>query len=115
MTTNESSKWADWRDEIEDGTVFGAERRSDSTDRHPEIEEVEPYISWPISSTQQLVRTENGQPPEGQAQDSEGNADLYSIETAGTKPRWKRLRGLDEVENLYDLGFWDNLIDILPT
>lgn len=93
MTTNESSKWADYRDYIADGLVFRCERDAKgASNSHLEFENVD----WPVSSTQQLVVCEDGQPP---------SAD----ET------WRKLRDLSEADNLYDLGFWDNLIDILHT
>ncbi|KAL2044943.1 hypothetical protein N7G274_002718 [Stereocaulon virgatum] len=112
MTTNESSKWADWRDDAADGLVFRAERRMDSSLRDPGME---PFVDWPISSTQQLASTQGGEPPDLQ-QSGSNNRSISSLsDSAANFTQWRRVKRLDEVENLYDLGFWHNLLDTLPT
>ncbi|KAL9138739.1 MAG: hypothetical protein Q9175_000005 [Cornicularia normoerica] len=108
MTTNESGKWGDWRDDIADGLVFRADNVPDNPNDRPGNDDIEPFVDWPISSTQQLVRSNNGEPPEARAVWSRNN-------TATGNIRWRRVSGLHEVHNLYDLGFWDNFIDILST
>ena len=117
MTTNESSKWADWRDEIDDGLVFRTERdldgKNDGGGRRDES--IEPRVEWPISSSQQLVRREGGRSPDSQVHFREDFGPSDPHNDARRSPQWKRVRGLDEVGNLYDLGFWDNLIDVWPT
>lgn len=108
MTTNESGKWADWRDDIADGLVFRADKAPENPDDSPRNDEVEPFVDWPISSTQQLVRSNDGEPPEARAIWPRNN-------TATGNVRWRRVTGLHEVHNLYDLGFWDNFMDVLYT
>ena len=108
MTTNESSKWADWRDDTVDGLVFRAERSIGSCQRDAEAD---PLVDWPISSTQQLVSTQDGQLPNSYQQ----GVDIGGAETAMRSPQWRRLKSLEEVDNLYDLGFWENFLDTLPT
>ena len=105
MTTNESGKWADWRDDIADGLVFRAEKTPEDHDGSAPNEEIEPFVDWPIASTHQLVRTNDGEPPEARAIWPQNN-------TATGNFRWRRVSGLHEVHNLYDLGFWDNLMDV---
>ena len=122
MTTNESQKWADWRDDMADGLVFISSRAAirahtmkrreaqasnvDTTGAAADVKlgadlgllagaEDDPDIDWPVDSDQIVVRTNNGRPPKGQE-------DL-----------WRRIWSLDEVENVYDLGGWDNFVDVV--
>lgn len=112
MTTNESSKWADWRDDIADGLVFRRERDTKSTaDVHLNLE-MEPLVDWPVSSNQLLVVRENGRPPDELTNPIEGISTLHMAIPSMQRP-WKRVQDLSEVDNLYDLGFWDNLIDAM--
>ncbi|KAK7185783.1 palmitoyltransferase swf1 [Paraphaeosphaeria sporulosa] len=129
MTTNESSKWADWADEIADGNVFLGKRRPETmrdyratdADLHdsarssssatpmptpPETppEDEEPPTSWPLESRHILVRTTNGQPPTGLPPRIKSVANIESFE---------RVWDLAAVENVYDLGFWDTFFEIL--
>ncbi|KAI2629919.1 zf-DHHC-domain-containing protein [Hypoxylon sp. NC1633] len=96
-TTNESMKWQDWQLEMDDGCAF---RRSLPFDRprDPRIEA--PWTRWPVEPVQVLVRTEDGAPP-----NVASSAELGVGE-------WERVWRLRDIENLYDLGFWDNLVDV---
>ncbi|KAK3659719.1 palmitoyltransferase swf1 [Elasticomyces elasticus] len=112
MTTNESQKWADWRDDMGDGCVFKASRtqlgvhnRSQKygnqgvADDNPALsigleDGDDIFVEWPISSDQVVVRTNDGKPP------------------AGQEGLWTRIWSLDEVENVYDLGGWDNFAEV---
>ncbi|KAK0120209.1 palmitoyltransferase swf1 [Cadophora gregata] len=94
-TTNESMKWSDWQIEMSDGYAF---KRSLATDRQKD-ERIEPaWTRWPVESQQVVLRTEDGQPPRGPGAIGIGE--------------WERVWKLADVENLYDLGFWDNLADV---
>ena len=116
MTTNESQKWADLRDDMADGIVFKASRQALNTHNrlrnygdkgfeyanggfnpalNSEESGHEPYVPWPISTDQVVVRTEDGRPPSGQ------------------EAMWTRVWSLSDVHNLYDLGGWDNFMLIL--
>ncbi len=110
MTTNESSKWADWRDDVADGLVFKTLRAPVVRERKPMEHDakIEPFTDWPVFSTQKLVRTENGKVP--------GSETINYGQREGNKSqiRWTRVRSMEEVDNLYDLGFWDNLGDCHP-
>lgn len=78
-----------------DGYAF---KRAMSEDRHKD-EAIEPaWTRWPAESVQVVLRTEDGQPPQGS--DAPGVGE------------WERVWRLADVENLYDLGFWDNLTDV---
>jgi hypothetical protein len=94
-TTNESMKWSDWQAEMDDGVVF---RRKIPADRvkNPRIEPT--WTRWPVEPEQVMVRTDDGKPPRGDHLPGVGE----------WEPIWK----LRDVENLYDLGFWDNLLDV---
>jgi palmitoyltransferase ZDHHC4 len=125
MTTNETVKWSDWREDMADGVVFKAKRSEllsaignegvDSATKSasnlgggygsaglikrntlgaPSTIKAE----WPVDSDQILIRTASGQPP--------GNAQY-------PPDLWKRCWKLNDVDNIYDLGFWDNLLDVL--
>ncbi|TKA48794.1 hypothetical protein B0A55_12736, partial [Friedmanniomyces simplex] len=131
MTTNESQKWADWRDDMADGYVFKASRAQLRTwnrlrkygvgggggggggewqrvNGHGQGGVAEnPALSigvgedgdgsevlWPTSSDQVVVRTNDGKPPVGQ------------------EALWTRIWSLDEVENVYDLGGWENFVEV---
>ncbi|KAF2239513.1 zf-DHHC-domain-containing protein [Viridothelium virens] len=112
MTTNETVKWSDWREDMADGVVFKAKRseavaingpsglpqRPDTKfyGENPSLDEV--HVDWPVGSDQLLVRTIRGQPPGA----SEAQSNI-----------WKRCWRLNDVDNIYDLGFWDNLLDVL--
>jgi hypothetical protein len=94
-TTNESMKWTDWQAEMTEGYAF---KRDLPSDRHKD-EAVEPaWTRWPVESEQIVVRTEDGLPPRGPRAIGTGE--------------WQRVWKLADVENLYDLGFWDNLWDV---
>ncbi|KAI9878705.1 MAG: palmitoyltransferase swf1 [Pleopsidium flavum] len=114
MTTNESLKWADWKDDIADGIVFKG-RRSLNTAGSGSIDpEVEPNVAWPIESDQILVRTETGLPPN--TGESSMGAKATFASNADHIPHefnWVSVKELQEVNNIYDLGFWDNFRDII--
>ncbi|KAK4238011.1 DHHC palmitoyltransferase-domain-containing protein [Achaetomium macrosporum] len=95
-TTNESMKWSDWQMDMDDGYAF--KRRLDSG-RVKDVRVEPAWTRWPAEAEQVLVRTENGRPPEP-------GTDLPGV------GEWEAVWRLREVENLYDLGLWDNLLDV---
>lgn len=115
MTTNETSKWSDVREDMNDGEVFiadlkhsgidsaGASMSSlDGADDHHSEYSFE--SEWPQRSRQFLIRTCDGQPPK--------NVQPQIAELV-VQDSWRRTWHLGEVENIYDLGFWDNLREAL--
>lgn len=112
MTTNESAKWADWRDDVADGSVYTAKRsavlqrareRKRASGRVGEMEslleegdeEGEEQGRWAVKGDSIITRTVDGRPPPGQEE------------------LWERVTSLEELVNIYDLGFARNLLDIL--
>ena len=115
MTTNESAKWADWQEDMHDGVVWRGKRSVvDAHNREREArhlrarnrasgidqdldksEEEDEHIPWPKSSDQTILRTTDGRAPTGQ------------------EHLWEACTSLDLVDNIYDIGFWPNLIAVL--
>jgi len=117
MTTNENQKWSYWKEDMADGSVFKAKRsdvlahnelmknqletnqpQGDHLQRRTssmQDEEDEPSVSWPVSSDQMILRTNDGKPP------------------AGREYLYEQVWNLSEVDNIYDLGFWDNFMLVL--
>ncbi|KPM42538.1 Palmitoyltransferase SWF1 [Neonectria ditissima] len=94
-TTNETLKWAEWKDDMQEGYAF---RRS-MPPNWPKNAQVEPVCRrWPVETEQVLITTMDGEPPREDGR------------LPGEGP-WERVWSLKHVENLYDLGFWDNLVD----
>lgn len=69
---------------------------------------VKPDVDWPIHSHQRLHRSEDGRPP---VSGQQGNGSTTRLDAGASY--WKLVNGLYEIDNLYDLGFWDNLKDVL--
>jgi palmitoyltransferase ZDHHC4 len=109
MTTNESLKWADWKDDIADGLVFIAEagvEDASPTSAGQVGRGVQSQSMCSTPRTQILSRTLNGEPP-GYPQPGDKQPGL-GLEGEGV-PKWRRVRSLKEVENIYDGGFWKNM------
>lgn len=95
-TTNESMKWSDYRDDMSDGYAF---RRALTKDRRRNLH-TEPLCSrWPLEPEHILLATDDGQPP-GPDKPMPGDGE------------WERVWKLQNVENLYDMGLWDNVCDV---
>ncbi|KAL4978635.1 hypothetical protein BDW66DRAFT_164393 [Aspergillus desertorum] len=109
MTTNESAKWSDWKDDITDGMAFkyiGGHKKSDS----PLLESSGTANSWPRYSDQVLVLTEGEPPKEGHQIHKSSNYVIQpSDPDAPIDRRFARVRSMREIDNIYDLGFWNNL------
>lgn len=105
MTTNESAKWADWRDDVADGLVFRAKVKDLRTSYPRLSSDLEPDMRhWPGGESQWWVtRTRGGAWPTLGIQEQQGHMEDL---------RWQRVHNLSEVENIYDLGFWNSLLDI---
>ena len=116
MTTNESSKWEDWKDAVQDGIVFRTERSPSQSGDKLVDSVTEPMLQWPAFSNQEVLQCEDGRPPDGHtAQQDDNSEDTTMGHSLKHEVRWKKVHSLREVENVYDLGFWDNLMDIFPS
>ncbi|GAM89806.1 hypothetical protein ANO11243_078450 [Dothideomycetidae sp. 11243] len=98
-TTNENNKWGYLGDDMADGIVWKG-KRIDVADFKRRLAESrgmqanlveELHVDWPIETEQIVVSTTDGLPPRG------------------CEHLYERVSSLNAVENLYDLGFWDNL------
>ena len=113
MTTNESAKWADAKEDIAEGLLWRSTRSVISSSNKSArwsagelvtAEEVEPALStpWPNTTDQVLKCVEFGHDPEQQTGAARAKADDH----------WTQVRSLQEIVNLYDVGFWENMRDI---
>jgi hypothetical protein len=115
MTTNETGKWADWRDDMDDGLAFMADVKSEAVyglqleaqengNATGNLSNKESEFIWPVRSRQVLVRTSDGQTPRNiQPQ----------LQKLVVEDSWRRCWRLADVENVYDQGFWENLLEVL--
>ncbi|MCJ1254240.1 palmitoyltransferase swf1 [Lignoscripta atroalba] len=108
MTTNESFKWAEWKDDVFDGFVYKEDDAVAQRDSIMSDPELEPRVAWPLARRQVLINRANRQSP---------HYNYYmqsSTEWDNTRSlSWKRVNSMSEVENIYDLGFWTNIRDVL--
>jgi len=105
MTTSESGKWSDWREEVADGLAYVAPIVSNDESSQSAQHQWDEKSAWPKRSRQFLVLTRDGLPPR--------NLQPEIKAVVGEHAEWRRCRSLKEVENTYDLGVWRNLRDIL--
>lgn len=78
---------------MSEGYVF---KRSLPENREKNLRIEPAWTHWPAESQQIVLRTTDGQDPIGAIGEGE----------------WERVWGLRDVENLYDIGFVDNLKDV---
>jgi palmitoyltransferase len=109
-TTNETSKWSYWKDDVEDGFVFKTKRSLIFENPLP----MSPHDqAWPVHTDQILV-TDDDPPMEGCLLASDSNRIVRRPgRDVPPDPRWKRLDSMRDVDNIYDLGFWNNLRDVM--
>jgi len=104
-TTNETQKWGDLKLDMADGVVWKGQKSvvyKNGTLSSLGAEH-EPPTLWPVSSDQVIVRMVDGRAPVFGPRQTD----------AGSNNDWTRCWTLSEVENVYDLGFLDNLRDAL--
>lgn len=112
MTTSESAKWSELGYSCADGHVFKSSRTDIYGQSYSPYRSRKSTESWPVGSDQIIVLTEDGQPPKaGDFLSSTSNDFDYS--KAAPDHRWSQVRSLKDVDNIYDLGFWDNLRDAM--
>ncbi|KAF9888691.1 copper transport protein [Aspergillus nanangensis] len=109
MTTNESAKWSDWKEDIADGVVFKSTKAEVYSDSPLPGEHPAAQAFWPVKSEQVLVVADEP-PREGciiRPGTNEINQPVSS--EAGLDKRWIPVHSMREIDNIYDLGFWRNL------
>ncbi|KAL4922278.1 hypothetical protein BDW62DRAFT_196964 [Aspergillus aurantiobrunneus] len=115
MTTNESAKWSDWKDDVADGMAYkfiGVAKRGDS----PLLDSPDTMSSWPVNSDQILVLTEGEPPKEGHRVHGSSNDVIQPQDPdAAIDRRFVQVKSMREIDNIYDLGFWNNLCHIFGT
>ncbi|KAL4785233.1 DHHC palmitoyltransferase-domain-containing protein [Aspergillus varians] len=115
MTTNESAKWSDWKDDVADGMAFkfvDGHKRSES----PLLDFPETRCSWPVNSDQILVLTEGEPPKEGHRIHRRSNDVIQPQDPdVAIDQRFVQVKSMKEIDNIYDLGFWNNLCHIFGT
>ena len=99
MTTYESGKWKNWSKEIDDGLAFTA-RITDGSERSQREK-----CKWPKRSKHLLVYTIDGLPPR--------HLPPQITEVVGGRVEWQPCRSVKELENIYNLGFCQNLREVL--
>jgi len=114
MTTNESAKWADWKEDVQDHVVWRAEiqRLRETYPRLPsDVEPQDELVQWPreVRARWWMVRTRDGEQPTLKRTGSTIQDD--SEVTDVPDERWERVTTMREVDNLYDRGFWTNFSD----
>lgn len=97
-TTNETSKWANWKSAMDAGIVY-ARRMPLDREMDPGFEP--PVVGWPKRPEEILVKTRDGLEPD----------ESVSSRVEGEGP-WERVWSLREVENVYDIGFVGNFLDV---
>lgn len=110
MTTNESAKWSDWKEDIADGMVYKS-TKGEIFGNSPRVNDhLMPQSTWPVSSEQVIGFTEGEPPRKGFRLCADSN-DINQPESpeAALDPRWTPVRSIREVDNIYDLGFWNNI------
>ena len=98
MTTNETSKWGDWKDDIPQGLVY-KKKRSQIGDN---LGSMDRNGVPRAKCTEYRFRRQSNDSLE-----DENNRNML------LKGGWTPVRSFAELENLYDLGFWANLHDVL--
>ncbi|CAK40597.1 hypothetical protein M747DRAFT_289865 [Aspergillus niger ATCC 13496] len=114
MTTNESSKWSDWKEEVADGMAYKSSK-AEIYSSSPLLAEYQSAQSfWPVSSDQVLILTDGEPPKEGCLLSQHSNEITQpSNKDAPIDRRWIQVQSMKEIDNIYDLGFWDNLRHVL--
>jgi hypothetical protein len=107
-TTNETSKWEDWKEDMTDGYVFAADlkipdRQTNGSAHGVDDRRGENCSRWPHEAKQFLVRTNDGKRPRlvGEV-----------IKEQVVEDSWRQIWHLRDVVNIYDLGFWGNLKEV---
>lgn len=114
-TTSETQKWGDLKEDMADGLVWKGTREAVFKHGSQAADGglTEPPTSWPVSSNQIVVRTIDGRPPTFRDAGAGSRLENDGADRQTPESQWARCWTLSEIENIYDLGFVDNLRDAL--
>ncbi|KAI9666949.1 MAG: palmitoyltransferase swf1 [Alyxoria varia] len=127
MTTNETAKWGALRDEMFDGYVWKGKKSVLIGHEPGATQQYDPDSAlttgdwlvvdlasdsshlrdWPVEVDQIVLRTNDGKPPYFPHQTK------LAVPGSEDHNAWERCYHLGQVDNMYDLGFLDNLGDVL--
>ena len=115
MTTNESAKWGDLKEDVGDGLVWRAKREDVvGVEERESEEERRVRAGWPVRGSWVVAVLRPGETPNGRQGGRKGGSMGENGYAGGdVDPIWERVTSLADVENVYDLGFWDNMRDAL--
>ena len=114
MTTSETARWTELKNLCSQGFVYKSYKSIIYRDLPQEFSKGRTDY-WPNDSDQIIVLTENGQPPHTEHTLSSTSNVIKQDDNnqSSFDPRYVQVWSLSEVDNIYDLGFWDNLLDAL--
>ncbi|KKK12721.1 essential cytoplasmic protein [Aspergillus ochraceoroseus] len=93
MTTNESAKWSDWKEDVADGMAFKLIQGDKKSDSPLLDESPKSSTSWPVTSDQVLILTDGEPPMEGHQIPVGSNEILQpTIPDAAVDQRWVQVR-----------------------
>ncbi|MCJ1309808.1 palmitoyltransferase swf1 [Agyrium rufum] len=103
MTTNESFKWSEWKEDVVDGYVY--------VNEHPDA--IGDSITDEHST--QVKDSIRGQRLVNLAQKAarEDRQTLEAIQATVSRPPWRLIHDMGEINNIYDYGFLGNIKDVL--
>ena len=102
-TTNEQGKWGDWKEDVLDGLVWRAKVEEVRGSGLPREVAPLPGDVWDARGGLRraecwYIRTRGGEQP--------------MRREGGVDERWERVTEWKVVDNLYDQGWWNNLMEV---
>ncbi|KAI5289379.1 palmitoyltransferase swf1 [Ascosphaera aggregata] len=110
-TTSETAKWDIWKELIRSRIAYKA-HKSQVYMRMPDCE---PAVDWPVISDQTLRCTNEGRHPRFGYTYNDIRYEIVQPNdlNAPEDGRWRKVRSMAEVVNMYDMGFKKNLRDAM--
>ena len=107
MTTNESFKWSEWKGDIADGLVFLNDKSTDSGKLSANEEfSSRDSIESAQSNSPKLLNLAIEKPLFDSAKSDQEWRE-------SPQPPWVKVRDLSQIVNIYDLGFFNNIREVL--
>ena len=106
MTTNESFKWSDWKEDIAEGLVFlddkATQAKQPSANGGPSKQD---SIEWAQSNNPRLLNLAIEKP-------FFDSPESYQEWRESPQPPWVKVQDLSQIVNIYDLGFLNNIREV---